>query len=202
MKYVALYLAAALGIVFALQSLLPLTDELVLRSADVAARPWMLLTSMFAHGSLYHLLSNVVALALFGLVLEGVIGWKRWLAVYFVGGIAAGVAAALFYPASLGASGAVFGVIGALAVLRPRTVVFALGVPMPMIVAAGVWALLDIGGMFNPGDIANAAHLGGLAAGLLFGLYYKKTFPEERHKRQKATAVSDKELDRWEDEYL
>lgn len=186
----AIRLTIVCVIIFILQiAIEPLTDALVLISAEILSRPWMLLTSAFAHGSLSHLLYNMFALALFGSILEKIIGSRRWLTLYFTAAIAAGLAALPLYPAALGASGAIFGLLGALAVLRPRMIVWVGGLPMPMIVAAAVWAALDLAGLFAPTGIASAAHLAGLGFGLAAGLLWRKEFAEA-------------EFRRWEREWL
>jgi membrane associated rhomboid family serine protease len=71
---------------------------------------------------------------------------------------------------------------------------------MPMIVAAGFWAFIDLAGMFYPSDIANAAHLFGLVSGVIIGLALRKRFflrPEPKSK-----VLDEEEIDRWEDEYM
>ncbi len=191
-------------IVFILQIAIPgLTDALALTSADILVRPWMLVTAIFAHGSPSHLLYNMFALALFGSILENIIGGRRWLILFFISGILAGIVASMFYPASLGASGAIFGLLGALAVLRPRMTVWVVSVPMPMIVAAGVWVAIDMLGMFAPSGIANAAHIAGLAAGVVAGLFLMKRFGEPLFiKRKRGKQISDEEITRWENIWM
>lgn len=162
-----------------------------------------MITSMFAHGSIEHLLYNMFALALFGTILENIIGSRRWLILYFVSGIIASVAAAAFYPESLGASGAIFGLLGTLAVLRPRITVWVAGIPMPMAVAAGVWAIGDLLGLFVPSGIANAAHLAGLATGIMFGIALRKKFGEPLFiKKKLAKDIDEETFRRWEREWL
>lgn len=176
-----------------------LTDALSLVSADLLVRPWILITSMFAHGSLEHLIYNMFALALFGSILEKIIGSRRWLIIYFVSGIVAGIAASVFYPASIGASGAIFGLLGALAVLRPRMTVWVGGIPMPMAVAAGVWAAGDLIGLFVPSGIANAAHIGGLVIGLIAGALWRKRFGEPLFvRKEKGPETDENEIRSWE----
>jgi membrane associated rhomboid family serine protease len=77
---------------------------------------------------------------------------------------------------AVGASGAIYGVLGALAVLTPFAMVYIYGIiPMPMIAVAVIWGLLDFFGMFAPGDVAHGAHLGGLFVGVLYGFYLRAT---------------------------
>jgi membrane associated rhomboid family serine protease len=182
----------------------PLTDQLALVSAEVATHPWMLITHMFAHGGFEHLLYNMFALVLFGSILERVIGSRRFLVLYFVAGFFAGLGAMFMYPASLGASGAIFGILGALTVLRPRLTVWVGGIPMPMILASVVWGSIDMIGLLFPGQTANMAHLVGLAFGIMVAwLFWKKRFGEPLFfNRKKTLPLSDGEAREWEDRWL
>jgi membrane associated rhomboid family serine protease len=201
MKYYALVLVAVCVLVFMLQlSYETFTDEFLLYSTDVLSRPWILVTSIFLHGGMEHLMYNMLALGLFGLILESIVGSRRFILIFFATGIIASIGSAFFYEASLGASGAIMGIIGALAVLRPKMMVWAMGVPMPLVVAAGLWAFIDLAGMFYPSQTANAAHLFGLAAGIVIGLkirgrYFLKPKP-------KTMVLNEKDIDEWEDEYM
>ncbi len=193
MKYYALALCGIIFAVFLLQQIPGFTEAFLLSGFD---RPWTLVTSMFLHGDPMHLLSNLFALGLFGLIFESRFGEKRLLAVFFAGGIASSLASAMFYDASLGASGAIFAVIGVVAVTMPRMIVWNLGVPMPMIVAAIVWLILDIAGVFFPSSTANMAHIAGMAFGAVVGLIWRK--PEKRGEK----AVNNSEMDEWEERWM
>jgi hypothetical protein len=170
-------------------------------SQDVTVRPWLLLTSIFLHGGLLHLGYNMLSLALFGSILEGIIGSRKFLVVFFASGILASVVSTQLYAAVLGASGAIFGVIGTLAALRPRMVVWAGGVPMPMALAAGFWLLLDLAGLFYPTNVANMAHVTGLAFGLAMGLTLLKKYGAKRSKKEKGF-LTENDFARWEDDYM
>ena len=167
-------------IIFILQSFIPyINDNFTLVSSRVLNEPWMLITSMFLHGDLVHLLNNMLALFIFGMILENSIGSKRFLIVYFVSGVFAGLIASFFYNAALGASGAIFGVLGTLVMLKPKMVVYVYFMPLPMYLAGILWALIDISRFFFPTGIAGAAHLAGLFIGLGFGYYFKKKFGDK-----------------------
>lgn len=177
------------------------TEEFLLASADITARPWILLTSMFLHGSPSHLLGNMFALAIFGFILESIIGSKRYMALYIGGGVFASFLSSFFYESALGASGAIFVVIGALAAMRPGMTVYAMGSPMPMIAAAGLWLLLDIVGVFFPSSVANIAHIAGLLFGAVVGYALKQREPKHpKGKREKS--ISDDEFDEWEEKWV
>jgi len=201
-RWYAIILTIICVIVFILQfSYEPLTEEFFLKSSDVLQRPWILVTSMFLHGGVDHLLFNMIALALFGSILEKIIGGKKFLILYFVSGIIASVGSAFFYEASLGASGAIFGILGALGILRPRMTIYMGFIPMPMVVAVFFWGISNFLGLFFPGQIANAAHLGGLFVGLIVGFYWKKDFGEKYIKR-KTRSLDERTARTWEDNHL
>ena len=141
-----------------------------------------LITSMFLHGGWLHLIGNMLYLWIFGDNLEKVMGHLRFLAFYLVCGIAAGLTHIFFSAASavptVGASGAISGVLGGYLVLFPRNRVRVLtrgGVAaVPAIVVLGFWILLQLisgaGSMADTADtggVAYLAHIGGFIAGLL-----------------------------------
>lgn len=194
MRYISLWLCGIIFAIFLLQLIPGFTEAFILSGME---RPWTLLTSIFLHGDIMHLLSNLVALAVFGLIFEGNFGERKFLAVFFAGGIASSFVSMFFYDASLGASGAIFAVIGALAVTMPRMIVWNLGVPMPMIAAAGVWLLLDIGGVFYPSNVANMAHIAGMIFGAAAGVFWRK--PKEK---STGKPLDDKEVDEWEERWM
>lgn len=152
------------------------TQEFLLVSADILVRPWTLITSMFLHGSLSHLIYNMIALFVFGPFVEKRIGKKRFLILYFTGGLLAGIGASFFYPAALGASGAIMGIAGMAIVLYPtKKILFYLVIPMPLWVLGILYVAMDTFGIFFPSGTANIAHLVGLAIGLGYGFYIRKT---------------------------
>ena len=202
MKFYYTIIIAVLCIAaFILQNIYPsITDEFLLNSSLVLERPWTIVTSMFLHGSLEHLFFNMFALILFGIILENIIGGRKFLIVYFVSGIFASLGA-LIYTASLGASGAIFGILGCLALLRPRATIYVYFIPMPMMAAVVVWILIDLFGLFIPSDIANMAHIVGLIVGLIFGFFLRKQYGEPFRKR-KQKILTDEEIDDWERKYF
>jgi len=199
-KLYSIWLVIICTIIFTLQIIFPqITDQFALYSNRVLYEPWLLVTSIFLHGSFEHLFFNMFALALFGIILESIIGSRNFLIAFFVSGIIASIGAAFFYPASLGASGAIYGIIGALTAIRPKMTVWVLGVPMPMFVAAVLWALIDLVGMFEPSGIANAAHLFGLASGVVVGVFFRRKFPERRIKEEPLSPEEEEAIDYYID---
>ena len=142
-----------------------------------AGEYWRLVTSMFLHGGLLHLALNGWALFQLGSLLELLMGPRRMLLVYFVTGIAGSLASATFtQKPSVGASGAIFGLLGALIafLLRRRGALTAQGKSILMQLVG--WAVINVVFGFSEPGIDNSAHLGGGAAGLLFGF----ALPEPR----------------------
>jgi len=138
------------------------------------------LTSMFMHGSWFHIVGNMWFLWVFGDNVEEVLGHAGYLLFYLVSGFAAAAAQVVADPASaipmVGASGAIGGVMGAYAVLFPRAridVLFFFGffvrvIPMSAIFMLGYWFLIQLlsGSMGGAeGGVAFWAHVGGFAAG-------------------------------------
>lgn len=142
-------------------------------------QPWGIVTSMFVHDGFFHLFANMITLFFFGSFLNRLIGSGKLLLVYFGGGILGNIffvlLGTLLYPDSLalavGASGAVFALGGALAVMQPNLRVFIFPIPAPMplwIAVIGGFVILS----FLP-YIAWEAHLGGLLFGLIAGYLFK-----------------------------
>ncbi len=200
-RFIALWLALLCIIMFALQLIIPNFTESLLLNQQSFIEPWRFITAIFLHGSLAHILYNLFALVLFGLILEKLIGSSRFLIVFFAGGIIANLVSVNFYSSSLGASGAIFGIIGAVAVLKPLMAVWAFSLPMPMFVAAILWVIGDMLGIFMPSDTANIAHLSGIAAGIILGLAFRlaiKTNKSSGHKIR----IPESQMRKWEDEYV
>ncbi len=136
---------------------------------------WRLVTSMFLHGGWLHLLLNSWALYQLAGLFEILLGSSRLLLVYFVSGIAGSIASVLWtHVPSVGASGAIFGVLGALIAFlgrrRERLTPQAKSLLMQLVFWAGLNVFL---GMSSP-MIDNAAHLGGCAAGLAIGFFLEE----------------------------
>jgi len=188
--------------VFALQNIFPFyTDNFALISSTFFQQPWSVVTYIFLHANPNHVLSNLFSLVLFGFILEKIVGSRNFLLVFFSSGVFAGIVSLFFYPSVIGASGTIFGIMGVLAVIRPKMVVPAFGVPIPMIVAAVMWAALDLGGVFYPSSIANIGHLAGLGAGIAVGFWLRPRYKLAEKKKEKIKL--DKEYFReWEEEYM
>ncbi|NPA38363.1 MAG: rhomboid family intramembrane serine protease [Candidatus Nanohaloarchaeota archaeon] len=165
---------------------------------------WRYITSLFIHYGLGHLISNMFALLIFGTILEGIIGSRNFLIVYFLSGIAGGIFFNLLTPPDVvgaGASGAISGIIGALTVLRPKLVLYYY-VPMPLILLSAFYLFQDLYGLFYPTDsIGYAAHIGGFLAGALWGLLNRHRF-KEYYEVKKEVLLKDEDIDEWEKTYM
>jgi len=171
-------------IIFALQKIFPsLTDFFLLNSSFILSRPWTIVTSIFVHGGIVHLLYNIFSLSLFGLILEKRIGSKTFLLVFFIGGIFANLFCLPFYNSSLGASGAIFAVIGMLTVIRPKMVVWIAYIPMRMWFASICFVFVDFLMSLAPDatNVGSIAHLSGIAFGFIAGFIWKR----KKHKKNK-----------------
>jgi membrane associated rhomboid family serine protease len=147
-----------------------------------------LLTSMFLHSGIPHLLGNMLFLWIFGDNVEAQFGHLRYLLFYLVCGIGAGLVHVAFnfnsHIPALGASGAISGVLGAYIVLEPHnrilTLIFIFLIRVPAVVVLGVWFAMQflsgistIGNSVN-GGVAVWAHIGGFLLGVVIAIVTKK----------------------------
>ena len=143
--------------------------------------PWRMLTSIVMHGSVLHLLFNMYALYVFGQLLEQMLGRGRYLALYLVAGFGGSVAVDLLASPGqpvVGASGAIFGLMGAFFVIQRRLG----GNSVQLLILVGINLVIG----FIPGfNIAWQAHVGGLVTGAVIGLVFMAT----RNVRQKSTQI-------------
>ena len=157
---------------------------------------WTFLTSMFMHGGFLHLFVNMFSLFFVGGLTEKLLGPKRYLWFYLISGLFAGVFFVFLeflFPtapniAAVGASGALFGVVGLLMLLTPNLPVYVMLIPIPIkmkYAAPGLliilWLISAVPMIFG-GErilIGNTAHLGGLIMGVLYGFYLKNKFPRK-----------------------
>jgi len=131
----------------------------------MAGEYWRLITPIFFHGSPLHIIFNMYALYNVGRQIERPLGYARFLMIYFFSGVAGGFASFLFTPSySLGASGAVFGLIGALAVFLFRHSRLLGPVGRSMLYNVLFIIMMNLVISFSPG-IDLWGHIGGLAAG-------------------------------------
>lgn len=132
---------------------------------------WRLLTAMFLHAGALHLLVNLFALFQLGRLYELMFGTRRFLFIYFATGLFASVASAWWNVApSVGASGAIFGILGAFIFSIRRSPRFRNDPIARNIAAQGVfWIIANLVITWTVPQIDKAGHVGGLVAGLLLG---------------------------------
>lgn len=132
---------------------------------------WRLFTAMFLHIGLIHLAINSYSLYVMGTLLEPLLGWRRYLAVYVLAGLCASLASYWFNPRALsaGASGAIFGLVGAVGMFffLHRKVFGEAARRMLMNIA--VIAAINLFFGLSASGIDNFAHIGGFAGGLVLG---------------------------------
>jgi membrane associated rhomboid family serine protease len=163
-------------------------------------RWWQILTHMFMHGGFWHIFFNMYTLFIFGTALERTIGSKKFLVYYFITGLgavalhtgveylqamsyaSAGNTAALhnlYLTPTLGASGAIYGVLIGYAMMYPDSVLTLIFPPVSLkakwfvLIFAGIELLTGVTGTAD--GVAHLAHLGGMLIGWLLMLYWKKT---------------------------
>lgn len=170
---------------FVVRALVPaLTAPLGLAPEDVLTRlrVWQLVTYLFLHGGVFHILFNMLTLWMFGVELERMWGSRYFTKYYFVAGIGAGLTqivasflpfgpfASLYYSQTIGASGAIYGLLLAYAMYFPHRQIMFFGI-FPIEVRYFVLIMGAISLLYatdGGSGIAHLAHLGGLAAGYLY----------------------------------
>lgn len=179
-------LLVVIGAAFLLQLVIPaFTDMFIFDPLLAFSEPWRFVTSMFLHGGIYHIFFNAYALFMFGSILETQMGRRDYLLIYFGAGLLGGFLYYLTYAIgmippipALGASGAIYGILGATAIMLPDMRIFFWFFPMRMREAAILWVVIEFLGTFNiASGIASAAHLGGLIFGLAYAWHLNRGPP-------------------------
>ena len=155
---------------------------------SVGFRPWQLVTYAFMHGGFEHILFNMFALYMFGGVIERTFGACNYTIYYFACAIVAAVAQLLvmkYFPNgfyhTIGASGAIFGLLLAFGMLYPKEKMFLIFLPIPMpawlfvIGYAVVELVLGVTG--TQAGVAHFAHLGGMVGGYVMIQYWRGKLP-------------------------
>jgi len=135
---------------------------------------WTILTAMFVHANILHILANMLTLYFFGTFCLQLIDEKWFWVVYLVGGIFGNILFLFIGPANsavVGASGAIFAIGGLIAMMRPNQKVYLyFFIPMPLWVGIALGFGLTV---IIPG-VAWQAHLGGLIVGLIAGFFFRQ----------------------------
>jgi membrane associated rhomboid family serine protease len=170
-----------------------ITEYLVFIPRAILTRPWTLVTYMFLHGGLSHILFNMLGLFFFGSRVESRLGERRFITLYLVSGIAGALASLIFTPraAVIGASAGVFGVMMAFAMFWPREKIYIWGViPVEariLVAITTVFALFS-GWTGRGGGVAHFAHLGGYVGAWAY-LFYIGRNSAQRKFQQRMNAV-------------
>jgi len=143
---------------------------------------WQLITYQFMHGGFSHIFFNMFMLWMFGMEIENIWGSKKFLIYYLICGIAAGLAQLFIAPLfstpalTIGASGAIFGVMIAFGMLFPdRHIFLYFLIPIRAKYLIGFLFVLEIFWIGDAGsNVAHLAHLGGALAGFLFIMFDKR----------------------------
>ena len=149
-------------------------DSLALTKPFINSNYWTIMTAMFVHANLLHILGNMLTLYFFGIFCLQLIDEKWFWIVYFIGGIFGNILYLLIGPANsavVGASGAIFAIGGIIAMMRPnQKVLLYFFIPMPLWVGIALGFGLTV---IIPG-VAWQAHLGGLIVGLIAGFFFRQ----------------------------
>jgi membrane associated rhomboid family serine protease len=113
------------------------------------SQPWTIVSAIFVHDGIYHILFNMIALYFYGMYVLTLVGEARFFLVYFIGGL---IGNALFlllagpYSVAVGASGAIFALGGTLVMLAPRlkVIIFPIPIPMDLWIAIILFALISL----------------------------------------------------------
>lgn len=147
---------------------------------------WQLVTYLFLHGGFFHIFFNLLALWFFGVELENLWGTRRFLVYYFICGIGAGISNQLLTPLfatplpTIGASGAIYGVLIAFGILFPEVPVYiAFLIPIKAKYVVAFFIVMELyNGIANTNaGVAHFAHLGGAFVGFIYLLYYRRSIP-------------------------
>lgn len=149
---------------------------------------WQFFTYMFSHASFWHLFSNMLALFVFGNVIEKGIGTREFVLFYFLTGTLSGVASYLtywytgmYYTVILGASGAIYALLFLFSVLFPTAVVLLFGIiPMRAPLLVLLYFLIEFISMFRTDGTAHLVHLYGLLFAILYSTIRMRMNPLRR----------------------
>jgi membrane associated rhomboid family serine protease len=156
-----------------------LEQYFVLMPLEQGFKPYQVFTSMFMHGSITHLIFNMLGLVFLGPYVEESLGSKRFLNLYMISGITSGLAHLFLMDSpAVGASGAIYGMLGAFAAMFPnmKLMVFPLPIPIKAVYLIGGYIAYDLfsGLTDRATGIAHFAHVGGAIAGIALIFFWGK----------------------------
>jgi membrane associated rhomboid family serine protease len=164
-------------------------DDIAIKPANILQGKylWTILTSMFMHAGFFHIFANMFSLFFVGSLVERLLGAKRYLYFYLASGIFASllfIVSSFIFPLeydtfAVGASGAIFGLIGLLMIIVPNLPVYVMFIPIPIkmkYAAPGMLVMLWIISLAGNVPIGNTAHLGGFLVGIFYGIYLRNKY--------------------------
>jgi membrane associated rhomboid family serine protease len=199
-----LRLIIANAVMFVLSMIRPeLLNALDFVPVYILARPWTLITYMFLHVGVAHILFNMIALFFFGPRLEAELGSSRFLWLYFISGISGAILSFVFNPLTpiVGASGAIYGVMFGFAHFWPRERlliwgIFPIEARLMVLLMTGLSLFGGFGGSAD--GIAHFAHLGGFAGAFVYLQWLDKTSRGARFRATLSTpAPRSSDIQRW-----
>jgi membrane associated rhomboid family serine protease len=172
-------IVANIVVYFLQQTVAGVVPLLVFVPNQALTEPWTLVTYMFVHANVTHILFNMLALYFFGPRVEERLGQRRFITLYLLSGIAGAVLSMIFAPRApiVGASGAVFGVMLAFASFWPTDQIYIMGIlPIEARIAVLLMAAVALwsGLQGSRSGVADFAHLGGFVGGWLYLQWVKR----------------------------
>jgi membrane associated rhomboid family serine protease len=201
-RWVKNLLIANVAIYFVQQTMPGVTNAFMFVPPYAFVRPWTFVTYMFLHGSIWHILFNMMGLYFFGPRVEQRLGGDRFLWLYFLSGISGALLSLLLAPGApiIGASAAIFGVVLAFARFWPTDKIYIYGVlPIEARWLVGLtilWAIYS-GLTGSTGGVADYAHLGGYVGAYLYLRWLEETKGSKRFKELAASPLPDRKLSNW-----
>jgi membrane associated rhomboid family serine protease len=169
-------------------------------------QPWRFVTYMFLHGGTMHILFNMLGLWMFGSAVESRMGERRFLALYFLSGIAGALLSMVFSSraAVIGASGGVYGIMLAYARFWPDNVIMIWGIiPVPARIMVIIMTLTTVwfgfgGRGFSADNTAHFAHLGGFVGAWLYLKWWERGRTDFRKRAVAGPPEVAKKVESWQ----
>ncbi len=178
------------------------TNALAFVPWEVLTRPWTIVTYMFAHASITHILFNMLALYFFGPRVEERLGERQFITLYALSGISGAILSFIFAPRSpvVGASGAIFGVMLAFAMFWPTAQIYIMGIlPLEARLAVFLMAAISLWSGFQGSrmGVADFAHLGGFVGGFVYLKWLDMRQGTKRFRKTVTANVPRDSLSNW-----
>jgi membrane associated rhomboid family serine protease len=201
-RWVQRLLIINVGMYFVQQTMPGVTEALMFVPVLALSRPWSIITYMFLHGSITHILFNMLGLYFFGPRVEQRLGAERFLWLYFLAGISGALLSLWLAPhaALIGASAAIYGIVLAFARFWPTDKIYIWGVlPLEARWLVGITIVMAIYSGLNgsTGGVADFAHLGGYVGAYLYLRWLDEAKGSKRFKQVAVSAPPDRQLTNW-----